>query len=259
MAKAISKLAITGAAKRMGMGRLALAATAGLAALAMAPAAAEAGTVVASSGPSAGTYRVGTQVSDTQRITLQAGDSVTVLSGGSTRVLRGPGTFILAQGGAATTGNTAIAGLMQRPRGQARVASSRTGPTDAPVSNPNIFYVDIAAAGTVCLSNVDRVNLWRADTADEASYSIAPTGAPGEAVNVHFGASEMLARWDSALQISGGQSYTITSEADGTSVQVTFALLSAVPEDPEALAQALISNGCNLQLAQIVTAAETEG
>jgi hypothetical protein len=259
MAKAISKLAITRNTIIGGAGKLTLAMAAGMAALAMAPATAEAGTVVASSGPSAGTYRVGSQISDTQRITLRAGDSVTVLSGGNTRVFRGPGTFIIAQGGAATTGNRAIAALTQPRGGQARVASSRGETTDAPVTNPNIWYVDVAAGGTVCLSNPSRVNLWRADTSGEATFSVAPTGSPDDAVQVHFGASEMLARWDSALQISGGQSYTITSQADGSAVQVTFALLATVPSDAEALSQALIANGCNLQLAQIVTAAETEG
>ncbi|MCB2067398.1 MAG: hypothetical protein KDE15_12255 [Erythrobacter sp.] len=251
MTLANTKLAIT---QKAGKGALALAA--GMAALAMVPTVAEAGTVVASSGPSAASYRVGSQVSDTQRITLQAGDTVTVLSGGSTRVLRGPGTYTLSQGGAATTGNQALAALTARRGGQARVASSRGEFTDE-ARNPNVWYVDVMAGGRVCLSNVSRVNLWRGgDRSVEANFTIAPTGSADDAVNLHFPATEMLARWDSALQISGGQSYTITNQADGSSVQVTFALLSSEPADPESLAQALISNGCDLQLAQIVSTAE---
>ncbi|WAT16827.1 hypothetical protein OZN62_07685 [Aurantiacibacter sp. MUD11] len=239
-----------------------LAIVAGTLALALAPQAVEAGTVVASSGPSASTYPVGTQVSDTQRISLRAGDSVTVLDGGRTRVLRGPGTFILAQRGGASSDNVALSALTtRRAASRARTGAVRGVDDGTPASNPNIFYVDVAVPGTVCLSNIDRVNLYRGgDRSQEAMYTIAPSGSPEEAVNVTFPANEMLARWDSALQLRDGATYTIGSEAEGEDVQVTFVQLTDVPEDnPEALAQAFISNGCTAQLSQIVAAAQTGG
>lgn len=237
--------------------KLALALVAGAAALAMVPQTAEAGTVVASSGPSASTYPVGTQIGDTQRITLRQGDALTVLDGGSTRVLRGPGTFILASRGA-SAGNAAIAALSsRRANSRARTGAVRGVEGETPVSNPNLWYVDVAASGTICLSNVDRVNLWRADTAEEAVYTIAPAGNPDNGVTATFPAMEMLARWDSALQLRDGATYTIAMEGDEEPTEVTFNLLTDVPEDnPEAIAQALISNGCTIQLQQIVAEAE---
>lgn len=238
--------------------KLGLGLIAGVAALAMAPQAAEAGTVVASSGPSAATYPVGTQISDTQRISLRAGDSITVLDGGRTRVLEGPGSYILAQRSASTGGNANLARLTQRQRGQARVASSR-GPAggDTP-TNPNIWYVDVAASGTICLASTDRLNLWRADNSAEAVYTIAPSGAPDDGVTVTFSGEEILARWDAALQLRDGHAYTISGGGMAEPTQVTFSLLDEAPEDVEQMAQAFIARGCTIQLGQIVTAVEQD-
>ena len=239
--------------------KLAIALVAGAAALVLTPEAAEAGTVVASSGPSAGTYPVGSQIGDTQRITLREGDSLTVLDGGSTRVLRGPGTFILAQR-SASAGNTAVAALTARRGGsRARTGAVRGVEGATPATNPNLWYVDVEASGTVCLSNVDRVNLWRAPSDQEAIYMIAPADDPDGGVSATFAANEMLARWDSALQLRNGATYMIGQEGDEEPARVTIKILTDVPEDdPEAIAQALISNGCELQLGQIVAAANSE-
>lgn len=237
--------------------KLALALFAATTALALAPRTAEAGTVVAVSGPSAGTYPVGTQISDTQRVTLRQGDVITVLDGGRTRVLRGPGTFVLASRTNAGSRNTALAALTSR-RPQARIASSRGVPGADGETNPNIWYVDVATPGTICLSDIDRVNLWRADKSGEAIYSIAPAGSPADAVRVIFADGEGLARWESALQLRDGMTYTIGRAPDDEAVQVTFRFLSDVPDDGEAIAQALISNGCQVQLGQIAAAAMDE-
>ncbi len=237
---------------KLGLGLLA-----GVAALAMAPQAAEAGTVVASSGPSAATYPVGAQIGDTDRITLRQGDSLTVLDGGRTRVLEGPGSYILAQRGRSTGGNADLARLTQRQRGQARVASSRGEAGAEPTTNPNIWFVDVAASGTVCLSSTERLNLWRADYETDAVYSVAPAGAPDDAVTVTFPAGEFLARWDSALQLRDGHAYTISGGDNAEPTQVTFSLLDEAPEDVEQMAQAFIARGCTIQLGQIVTAAQS--
>lgn len=238
--------------------KLALALVAGVAALAMAPETAEAGTVVASSGPSAGTYPVGSQIGDTQRITLRQGDSITVLDGGSTRVLRGPGTFILATR-SASAGNTAMAALTARRGGsRARTGAVRGVEGATPVSNPNVWYVDVATSGTVCLDSGNSLKLWRSDTSAEATYTISPASMPDDGVMVTFPANEMLALWVSALQLRDGHAYTISDGSEAEPTRITFALLSDAPSDPEMLAQALISRGCTLQLQQMVAAAEGE-
>lgn len=237
--------------------KLAMAAIASVAALTMVPEDAQAGTVISSSGPSASQFPVGTQIGDTQRITLREGDVLTVLDAGRTRVLRGPGNVILAESGGAGAENRVLRGLTSR-RPQARIASSRGTPGANAQTNPNLWYVDVATPGTICLSNVDRVNLWRADKTAEAHYTIAPAGAPDASVGITFAAGEGLARWDSALQLRDGATYIIQSP-DEEGVLITFNFLEDVPDDAEALAMALISNDCTVQLGQMVQAAEVVG
>lgn len=226
-----------------------------IAALALVPQPAEAGTVVAASGPSASRYPVGTQITDTQRITLQTGDSITVLAEGRTRVLRGPGTFVLAQR-SGRTDNSALASLTtRRAAGQARVASSRGDGT--PVRNPNLWYVDVAQNGTICLANADPVQLWRGDTDAAASYAMARRGAPDDAVTITFAQREMLGVWGGALQLREGETYRIAPRGSAAAVEVRFVFLREVPADGEALALALIENGCNVQLEQLAVALGT--
>ena len=161
-------------------------------ALLLVPQAAEAGTVVASSGPSASTYRVGTQIGNTQRITLRQGDSITVLDNGGTRVLRGPGTFILARQGGQTNNRAFTALTTQRSATRARTGAVR-GVNGAEKTNPNLWYVDVAAEGTICVNDPDNIRLWRADTQAQSTYTIASQGAE---TTITFPAGEMLAAWD---------------------------------------------------------------
>jgi hypothetical protein len=229
----------------MSLARTLLASGAALAVLAGLASPALAGTVIASSGPSAAQYRVGAQIGNTQRITLRAGDSVTVLDNGGTRVLSGPGTYVLARQSGQTT-NRAFASLTtQRSADRARIASVR-GEGAEQVTNPSLWLVDVARSGTVCLTDPARVRLWRADPAAEASFAIT---APGmDAASVTFPASEGIAAWGAASPLSEGVAYTI-----GTS-EVTFKFLAEVPEEPEALVQALLERGCTMQVEQLATA-----
>ena len=227
-----------------------------VAALALTSTAAFAGTVVASSGPSASRYPVGAQIGETQRITLVAGDSVTVLDEGRTRVFRTPGTHMLAQRGASTGGNTNLANLTGRSR-QARIVSSRGESGSDSVTNPNIWYVDVAASGTICLASTEGVFLWRAARPGPEEYTVAPAGAPADGVTVSFRGEEMLGSWDSALQLQDGHAYTISGGGNAEPTRITFSLLDATPANPEEMAQAFIARGCTTQLNQIISAAES--
>ena len=217
---------------------------AGLAALALFTAPALAGTVIASSGPSAAQYPVGAQIANTQRITLRAGDSVTVLDNGGTRVLSGPGTHVLARRSGQTENRAFAALTTQRSADRARIASVR-GEGAEQVSNPSLWLVDVARSGTVCLADPARVRLWRANPAAEASFAIT---APGiQATSVTFPANEGIAAWSARAPLSDGMTYTI-----GTS-EVTFKFLSEIPEQPEAMVQALLAHGCTMQVEQLAT------
>ena len=223
-----------------------------LAALAFAPQIAVAGTVVAVSGPSASQYPVGTRLSGTQRVTLRQGDTLTVLHEGRTRTLRGPGTFVLAQR-VPQGRNRALAALTTR-RSASRARTGAVRGDGEGVANPNLWYVDVAQSGTVCLANSDPVRLWRAQTADAAVYTIARAGGTEDSVQLTFPEREMLAMWGSAVQLREGETYAISSAASQDTAQVRFVFLQEIPEDAEDLALALIENGCTVQLEQMSAA-----
>ncbi|WP_340587473.1 hypothetical protein [Erythrobacter alti] len=227
---------------------------AAFATLVLAPQEAIAGTVVAVSGPSASQYPVGTQIGDTQRVTLREGDTLTVLHDGRTRTLRGPGTFVLAQ--RTTQGrNRALAALTTR-RSASRARTGAVRGDGEEVTNPNLWYVDVAKSGTICLANGDPVHLWRARTEDAEVYSFARENAAEEPVSLTFPEREMLALWESAVQLREGETYAISSNNSRDVAQVRFVFLQDIPEDAEDLALALIENGCTVQLEQMSAALE---
>jgi len=212
------------------------------AALTMGAPAVLAGTVVAVTGPSAGQYPVGTQIGDTQRITLAAGDRLTVLDPSGTRVLSGPGTFILARQSAQSTNSAFSALTQQRQARTARVASSRGDASE--VTRPILWYVDIEKSGKMCLSDPTSVRLWRADTSANASYTIAAVAQPATTVSISFAQGDMLAGWDSRLALTEGLIYSIRPSGGAPAAQIDFVFLDEIPDDPEALAAKLIEHGC---------------
>jgi len=225
--------------------RLAAAALA-VAACALAPAAALAGVVVSASGPSASSFPVGKKIGDSERIVLRAGDTLTVLDGNGTRVLRGAGTFSLnQQAGPSQRGTFAV--LTER-RSASRVRTGAVRGDDvAAIHPPNLWYVDVAHPGTVCVVGTDRVRLWRPSQDGDATYSLRAAG--GTSHSVTFADGDTLAPWDtSAFPISNGASFSISGPGNAGNATLTFAVLDTVAEDPEALAQQLIDKGCTQQL-----------
>jgi hypothetical protein len=217
-------------------------------ALALLPASASAGVVVASSGPSAATYPVGRKLAPSDRIVLQAGDSLTVLDGNGTRVLRGAGSFSLNQRAGASKRSTFTVLTERRSAARMRTGAVRNVDAGGAVTQPNLWYVDVAHPGKVCLAGSDATRLWRAATDKLATYTIT-AGAGGKSQKVTFVPGEALAPWDTAaLPLAAETEYHIAG-ADGASPgALTFAILPQPASDPETLAQQLIDNGCTMQL-----------
>lgn len=222
----------------------------GSASLLISPQIAQAGVVVSSSGPSAGEYPVGKQVGSSERVTLRAGDTLTVLDNGGTRVFRGAGTFMLSQSGGTSTNRAFSSLTTQRSATRARTGAVRSaGSTE--VSNPNLWYVDVATAGKICLPASSGVRLWRGDTQAQSTYSVAGAGLTS---SVTFAAGEMLAAWDADTPPIAGTTYTIGHGAGSNAVAVEFIFLDETPNAPEDLAEALIANGCMVQVEQMSNA-----
>jgi hypothetical protein len=211
------------------------------------PVTADAGVVVSASGPSAGSYPVGRKIGDDERIVLRAGDILTVLDGKGTRVLRGTGTYTLSQQpGASQSGAFAVL-TRQRSATRMRTGAVRNAEVDMPITRPNLWYVDVAAKGPMCLPSASGVRLWRSTSEEFASYTVASADG-GSSASVVFGEGDMLSAWhEDALPVTDGSNFTI-SGPQGAAVAVSFKVIGDVPDDPEALAEKLIENGCDGQL-----------
>lgn len=218
------------------------------AAVLITPGVAQAAIVVASSGPSAGAYPVGKKLDDAGSVTLQAGDSVTVLDSRGTRVLKGAGTFaVAAKAGAPAKASTFAVLTMQRSAQRVRTGAVRAGKGAAPPASPNLWFVDVANSGKRCLVAGQPVRLWRLNTASTATYKLAPA-AGGAGVAATFPNGAMVAPWSTAkLPVTDGGTYTISLGGKPVST-ITLALLDKQPTDAEAMAAALIERGCTAQV-----------
>jgi hypothetical protein len=219
-----------------------------------APATAAAGVVVKSSGPSASRFPVGTKLDDSATITLREGDVVTVLTAQGTRVIRGAGPHRV--GDRPQVANERFAALT-RKRAASRVRTGAVrGETDEPVSNPSLWYVDVTRSGTICLYDLATVRLWRPGTAGTSTYRIADDARQTH-VEVTFDDTVMIAALDPArLPISEGATYQVSGPDGAPSAQLGFVLLGQDYETPDALAEALISKGCSVQLEALANSLE---
>lgn len=223
------------------------------AACALVPAAASAGVVVAASGPSAGSYPVGKKIGDSERIVLRAGDSLTVLDGNGTRVLRGAGTFSLDQQAGPSRRSTFAVLTQRRSAARVRTGAVRTDET-GPALPTSLWYVDIERPGRTCLAETERVRLWRASPEGDAIYTVRTAGGGG-GQTVEFPDGGVLAPWDAvALPVAAGSEYSVSGPNGAVEGALSFVVLDAVPEEPEALAAQLIENGCTRQLELLSTA-----
>ncbi|HYD23408.1 MAG TPA: hypothetical protein VEB68_01320 [Croceibacterium sp.] len=230
-----------------------IAIVAAAAASTLVPGAASAGVVVAASGPSAGSFPVGRKIGDSERIVLRAGDSLTVLDGKGTRVLRGAGTFSLdQQAGPSKRGTFAV--LTERRSASRMRTGAVRGDDTAPLHSPNLWYVDVDRPGKICLAGTERVRLWRKATEGDVSYVISAAEG-GASHTVTFADGEMLAPWNTRLlPVAADTTYRLAGD-DGVVVsEMSFVVLDSIAEEPEALAEQLIDNGCTTQLELLSTA-----
>jgi hypothetical protein len=195
--------------------------------------------VVRSAGPSAKAYPAGRSLPDNARITLQAGDSVTVLSAGGTRSFRGPGTF--SPSAAVRAGPQTLAASDGR---RARIAAVREA--GIVPGSPTIWHVDVSQGGTICLIDTGNVMLWRPDSSAAATLTMTPPG--GAAQTLRWPAGEATMGWPAGTPIVNGGAYSFTEPGVAVPTRITFRTLTTEPTDLQAVAAALIENGCQNQL-----------
>ncbi|QGN53485.1 hypothetical protein [Novosphingobium sp. Gsoil 351] len=214
--------------------------------------------IVRSTGPSATVYPQGKKLAVNAKVTLKAGDKLTVLDKAGTRVLSGPGSFTLdgsvsRDAGAATRVASAISANGVRTRtGAVRGASltPRTGSASGPDS---VWYIDVSKGGAYCVANPSSLVLWRPNRSEEAAAKLTPVG--GKPVAIEWKKGNPLKLWPSAaLPVVEGGRY-IFSDPVGPSVTLTLHLLASVPTDDLAVAGLLADKGCTAQLDVFANAA----
>ncbi len=202
--------------------------------------------VVRSSGPSAKAYPAGRSLPDNARITLRGGDTLVVLGGGGTRTFRGPGTF--SPGAAVRAGTRTVAANDGR---RARIGAVRAA--GLVPSSPTIWHVDVTQSGTFCLANTESVMLWRPDATLATRITIVAPG--GGAQSADWPAGQATLAWPAGAQIAGGGAYSFRQSGVAVPTEITFRALRTQPIDMQAVAAALIENGCQEQLDLLVETA----
>ena len=198
--------------------------------------------VVRSAGPSAKTYPPGKALPDSAKISLQPGDSLTILGPGSKRTLRGPGTFATASGDA--TAMTASK--------RARFGAMRTGDL---ALNPSPWNLDVTQSGTMCVGTTG-LQMWRPNSEEAVKLSISK--GSGSATTVDWPAGKSTLAWPGAIKIEDGSEYQLVLAGGTTSERVRLAVLPAIPDGVTDAAQALIARGCQNQLDVLVEGIEDE-
>lgn len=227
---------------------------AGAALLAIAPPAGADVLVVRSNGPSAARYAPGHSLGDDAKIALRKGDQVVLLDTRGTRVLTGPGLFRATGGPAAAAPSALMALAGNATQRRARVGAVRNLPDGTSV-RPNIFFVDIAAPGPMCVTDPAAVQLWRgkADTASIATIA----GDDGATATIRWIKGQSTQPWPTALPVAQGRSYRLVDPA-GVATALSFKTLDPPPTDLNGLASSLIAHGCKAQV-DVLIAATTAG
>ena len=207
--------------------------------------------VVRSTGPSAKTYPVGKSLPSDMKLTLKAGDLITVLDSGGTRVLKGPGV-VAASGSSAASGTGFSQLIANTGAKQARTGATRAAIGGGPARSPNVWYVDATKNGNVCVADAAALSVWRPDMTAATSISITRL-SDGKSVNLDYRAGQTVRAWPVAeLPAVEGAQYKIADAAGKTPTMVKLTMIGSSPADIQAAAASLLEKGCSSQMDVLV-------
>lgn len=222
------------------------------AALFVTASAAAAGTIVVkSSGPSATAYPPGKPIADNSKVSLKAGDQVTILDGRGTRVFKGPGIFSTT----ATTATTTSIGTVLKNTGQRQVRTGAVrgaGMVSSSAKPSNVWFVDATKPGTVCYATTDGLQLWVPAKADPAILTVT-RASDGKSVPLALRAGQDAKLWPmEELPVADGTVFSLSGDTMSAPVSIRFASLGSNPQGLEATAAGMIRAGCNAQLDRLI-------
>ena len=195
--------------------------------------------VVRSAGPSSKAYPPGKALPDSARISLQPGDSVTILAPGSKRTLRGPGTFPAGSGNP-----NALASAASK---RTRFGAMRTGDL---ALNPSPWNLDVTQSGTMCIASADGLKMWRPSSEEPGTLSISASEGP--AITIEWPAGKSTIDWPTAVKVADGTEYRLALSGGTSPGSVKFTVMTGIPDDVTDAAQSLIQHGCQNQLEVLV-------
>jgi hypothetical protein len=208
--------------------------------------------IVRSDGPSAKTYPPGKSMPVKGKITLKAGDRVTVLDGSGTRILTGPGNFPVTASD--STATASAFGQFLRSTGVSQMRRGATRGTDitGPAQSPNIWFIDVTQSGPMCIADPASVTLWRPTSKAALPLTIKPVGG-AKPVATPFAKGQAMADWPLAeLPLADRAQYQLASGGQSEPRMVIIRLVKPAAPTPEATATALIKQGCTAQLDLLV-------
>ena len=128
------------------------------------------------------------------------------------------------------------------------------------MTNPSLWYVDITRSGTICLYDLSTVRLWRPGNRGYRDLSHrCPWGDRGHRRKSLLTIRSPVAALDlpcaHADYRGAGNTWSPALMAPA-SAELNFVLLAEDYEQPDALAEALISKGCSVQLEALASTLE---
>jgi hypothetical protein len=213
--------------------------------------------VIRSSGPSAKAFPVGKSLPDGQRVSLKAGDTLVLLDPKGTRTLSGAGNFDIgsnARGTATASAFTALIG--NSGTRQVRTGAVR-GTNIGPARVASLWYVDMSKSGTVCLKDMTRATLWRADMSSPVTMTLTYNG---KSVPLAFSTGQAVKTWPVAdVPLTAGGEYRISGPGLATPTTIRLASFATTSEVADDVARGLIGQGCMAQLDALVEAGKSTG
>lgn len=206
--------------------------------------------VIKYDGPNSQNYKPGKKLPPTAKISLKAGEVLTVLDERGTRTLRGPGTYSASSAvSAGSVSNTNLASLIKT----SSVRRARTGavrgeppPLQAQMS-PNLWYVDTKKGARFCVPDFQNLQLWRSDSL-ETQPAITIANSAGSNATVKFGKGRSTVRWPSTVTPVDGGKYTISASGDAGKISIEMVKIEVAAEERlDTLASKLLDRGCQAQ------------
>jgi hypothetical protein len=211
--------------------------------------------VVRSTGPSAKVYPPGKALTANATLSLKSGDMITILDNRGTRVLKGPGS--VSTGAATTSTGSAFNQLLKNTGArQARTGATRSVGGTTPTRSPNLWFVDFAKSGPVCVTNAAAVSMWRPSATAAQSVTVTRV-SDGKSAVIAFRPGQSVGAWPTAtLPVVDGAEYRVSAPNSGNQT-LKLNVIADTNAEAGRVAGSLIEKGCTSQLDLMVEAGGT--